>query len=147
MIARLELEAGEYVPATDYIRALRVRQLIKDAWGEMFRSIDALIAPTLPATAAKVGQKQFRWLDGTKESLVDAYVRTSCPASVTGLPAISVPCGFVDGLPVGLQIIGRPFDEALEPFREVSNHDDGLASRLSMRRIIARRTKAAALRR
>ena len=86
---------------------------IKDAWGEMFRSIDALIAPTLPATAGKIGQKQFRLPDGTKESLVDAYVRTSCPASVTGLPAISVPCGFVDGLPVGLQIIGRPFDEAL----------------------------------
>jgi aspartyl-tRNA(Asn)/glutamyl-tRNA(Gln) amidotransferase subunit A len=111
--SRIWLEAGEYVLATDYIRALRVRQLIKDAWREMFRHIDALIAPTLPATAAKVGQKEFRWPDGTKESLVDAYVRTSCPASVTGLPAISVPCGFVDGLPVGLQIIGRPFDEAL----------------------------------
>ena len=111
--SRTWLEAGEYVLATDYIRALRVRQLIKDAWREMFRHIDALIAPTLPATAAKVGQGRFRWPDGTKESLVDAYVRTSCPASVTGLPAISVPCGFVDGLPVGLQIIGRPFDEAL----------------------------------
>ena len=110
--SRIWLEAGEYVLATDYIRALRVRQLIKDAWREMFRKIDALVAPTLPATAAKMGQNAFRWPDGTKESLVDAYVRTSCPASVTGLPAISVPCGFVEGLPVGLQIIGRPFDEA-----------------------------------
>jgi len=111
--SRIWLEAGEYVFATEYIRALRVRQLIKDAWREMFGNIDAVVAPTVPATAAKVGQEEFRWPDGTKESLVDAYVRTSCPASATGLPAISVPCGFVDDLPVGLQVIGRPFDEAL----------------------------------
>lgn len=106
------LEAGELMPATDYIRALRIRQMIKDAWRDMFGKIDMLLAPSLPATAAKVGQTAFRWPDGARESVGNAYLRTSCPGNITGLPAISVPCGFAKGLPVGLQIVGRPYDEA-----------------------------------
>ena len=109
---RLFLEAGELVPATDYIKALRVRQKIKDAWCNMFRRIDALLAPTVPATAAKVGQESFRWPTNIDEPVSSAYVRASCPANITGLPAISIPCGFVGDLPVGMQILGRPFDEA-----------------------------------
>jgi aspartyl-tRNA(Asn)/glutamyl-tRNA(Gln) amidotransferase subunit A len=109
---RTFLEVGELVAATDYIRALRVRELIKNAWAAMYRDIDALLAPTVPATAAKAGQETFRWSNGAEEPVTPAYVRTSCPANITGLPAITVPCGFVGGLPAGMQIIGRPYDEA-----------------------------------
>ena len=109
---RAFLEAGELALANDYIKALRLRQLIKEAWAVMFRKIDALLAPTVPATAAAAGQEVFRWPNGAEEPVSSAYVRTSCPANITGLPALSLPCGFANGLPIGMQILGRPFDEA-----------------------------------
>jgi aspartyl-tRNA(Asn)/glutamyl-tRNA(Gln) amidotransferase subunit A len=109
---RTFLEAGEFLLATDYLKALRARHKIKEAWREAFEGIDALLAPSLPNVAAKVGQEVFELPDGTREAVISAYVRLSCPADVTGLPAMSVPCGFnSEGLPIGLQIIGRPYDE------------------------------------
>lgn len=109
---RVFLEAGELVLATDYIKALRVRTLIQQGWREVFDGLDAVLAPTLPAVAAKVGQTSFTWPDGEEESVINSYVRTSAPGNLTGLPALSVPCGFDDtGLPIGLQIIGKPFAE------------------------------------
>lgn len=109
---RLLLEAGEMILATDYIKALRVRTLLQAGWRDLFATgLDAVIAPTLPNVAAKVGQEQFT--HGEPEAIIDSYVRTSAPGNLTGLPALSVPCGFSDdGLPIGLQIIGKPFREA-----------------------------------
>jgi aspartyl-tRNA(Asn)/glutamyl-tRNA(Gln) amidotransferase subunit A len=109
---RVLLEAGEVVLATQYIKALRVRTLVKEAFKQAFDGLDAMLCPTLPATAAGVSQEGFTFPSGAQKSVIDAYVGHSAPANVTGLPALSVPCGFDDdGLPVGLQIIGRPFDE------------------------------------
>jgi aspartyl-tRNA(Asn)/glutamyl-tRNA(Gln) amidotransferase subunit A len=109
---RLYLEVGEYVLATDYIKALRARTLLQQAWRAMFDGIDVLIAPTLTAPAVSVDDPAVTWPDGTTEAATDAYVRFSAPANVTGLPSLSVPCGFTaGGLPIGMQIMGRPFDE------------------------------------
>lgn len=111
---RALLEAGELLSATDYIRALRVRQLIKQGWRELFETngLDALVAPTLTAVAVRADDPTVRWPDGSEESAIDAYVTTSAPGNLTGLPALSVPCGFDrQGLPIGMQVIGRPFDE------------------------------------
>jgi aspartyl-tRNA(Asn)/glutamyl-tRNA(Gln) amidotransferase subunit A len=109
---RLYLEAGELVLATDYIKALRVRTLMQQAWRDMFDSIDVLIAPTLAAPALRVDKPEVTWPDGSTEAATDAYVRLSAPANVTGLPALSVPCGFTTGgLPIGMQLLGRPFAE------------------------------------
>jgi aspartyl-tRNA(Asn)/glutamyl-tRNA(Gln) amidotransferase subunit A len=109
---RLFLETGELVLATDYIKALRARTLIQQAWRGMFESIDVLIAPTLATPAFRVDKPEITWPDGSKEAATDAYVRLSAPANVTGLPALSVPCGFTTGgLPIGMQILGRPFSE------------------------------------
>lgn len=109
---RILLEAGELVPATDYIRAQRVRTLIAREWTDMFETIDVLIAPSTPATAALVGQKDFSWADGSTEAVSDAYVRFSSPANLTGRPSISVPVGTDTGsLPIGVQLIGKPFQE------------------------------------
>ena len=109
---RVLLEAGELMLATDYIKALRVRTLIQQGWRDMFADIDAVLAPTLPAVAAKTGQSAFEWPDGTEEPVINSYVRTSAPGNLTGLPALSVPCGYnTDGLPIGMQIIGKPFAE------------------------------------
>jgi aspartyl-tRNA(Asn)/glutamyl-tRNA(Gln) amidotransferase subunit A len=109
---RLFLEAGEMVPATRYIQAQRVRQVMKDAWRRLFDQVDAVIAPAVASPATKVDQKAVTWPDGTEEPITPLFVRLSAPANVTGLPAMAVPCGFTQaGLPVGFQVIGRPFDE------------------------------------
>lgn len=111
---RLLLEAGEFVPATAYIRAQRTRTLMRGAWLELFRGVDLVAGPTVTSTAARAGQTVLHWPDGTEESVSDTYVRLSAPANLTGLPALSIPVGFDgDGLPIGMQLIGRPLSEAL----------------------------------
>jgi aspartyl-tRNA(Asn)/glutamyl-tRNA(Gln) amidotransferase subunit A len=109
---RVLLEAGELMLATQYLKVLRLRTLIKEAFRQVFEGLDAIVCPTLPATAARVGQREFEFPNGARKAVTDAYVAHAAPANVTGLPALSVPCGFDSGgLPVGLQIIGRPYDE------------------------------------
>jgi aspartyl-tRNA(Asn)/glutamyl-tRNA(Gln) amidotransferase subunit A len=109
---RTLLEIGAAQLATDYVNALRLRTLIQAAWKEMFSSIDVLLAPTLVAAATLRSDPFIRWGDGTVEGATPAYVRLSAPANVTGLPSLSVPAGFTaDGLPLGVQIIGKPFAE------------------------------------
>lgn len=111
---RTFLEAGEYVPATRYVQALRVRQLMQQAWAKMFADIDILMAPAVPSPATTVGQEVVDWGgDAGEEPITSAFVRLSAPANVTGMPAIATPCGFTDsGLPVAFQAIARPFAEA-----------------------------------
>lgn len=109
---RAYLEAGEFVLATDYIKALRARTLIQQQWRDLFADVDVLVAPTLPTVAVPADDPTIHWPDGTSESSTDGCVRFSAPANVTGLPSLSLPCGFgEDGLPIGMQIIGRPFAE------------------------------------
>lgn len=109
---RLLLETGELVLATDYIKALRVRSVIQEGWRQAFQGLDVLVAPSLPTPAAIAGQETVTWPSGTEEPIINAYVRLSCPADITGLPALTVPCGSnSQGLPIGLQVIGKPFDE------------------------------------
>jgi aspartyl-tRNA(Asn)/glutamyl-tRNA(Gln) amidotransferase subunit A len=109
---RTLLETGAAVLATDYVNALRLRTLIQAAWKEMFSSIDVLLAPTLVGAATLRSDPFITWPDGTTEGATGAYVRFSAPANVTGLPSLSVPAAFTStGLPLGVQIIGKPFAE------------------------------------
>ncbi len=111
---RLLLEIGEFSLATDYIKALRIRTLIQQAWAAMFDDIDVLVSPSTPFAAPLVGTADVTWSDGTTEDIVTALIRLTLPGNVTGLPALSLPVGFdgSTGLPLGMQIMGRPFDEA-----------------------------------
>jgi aspartyl-tRNA(Asn)/glutamyl-tRNA(Gln) amidotransferase subunit A len=110
---RALLEIGELIPATDYIAALRVRQVMKQAWKKLFASIDALIGPAVTSPATRRGDLAVTWPDGTVEPTSSVFVRLSAPANVTGLPSIAVPCGFAaNRLPVAFQAIGAPFAEA-----------------------------------
>lgn len=88
-----------------YEKALKVRNLIKNQFEEVMKKFDALIAPTSPTTAFKIGEKKKNALS---MYLSDVYV---LPANVSGMPAISVPCGMVDGLPVGFQIMTNYYRE------------------------------------
>ena len=110
---RTFLEIGELVPATDYIAALRVREIMKQAWKKLFASIDVLIGPAVASPATKRGDTAVTWPDGTVEPMSSVFVRLSAPANVTGLPSIAVPCGLAaNKLPVAFQAIGAPFAEA-----------------------------------
>lgn len=110
---RIFLELGAMVPATDYIAALRQRTRVQAAWKRLFEGLDAVIAPTVPAPAARRDQASVRWPDGTDEAVVNVFVRLTSSANVTGLPSVAVPCGFsANGLPTSFQVIGRPFKEA-----------------------------------
>jgi aspartyl-tRNA(Asn)/glutamyl-tRNA(Gln) amidotransferase subunit A len=108
---RALLETGEMFLATTYITAQRARAAFKNTLREAFRGINVLATPTLPVTAAKAGQATYRFGD-RDEPVFAAFARFCCPFNLTGLPAVSVPCGFSpDGLPIGLQLVGKPFDE------------------------------------
>jgi aspartyl-tRNA(Asn)/glutamyl-tRNA(Gln) amidotransferase subunit A len=88
-----------------YLKALKVRTLVKQDFEMALKDTDVLIAPTMPAPAFKLGEKISDPL-----TLYLADVNT-VPINLAGVPSISLPCGFSDGLPIGLQIMGRHFNE------------------------------------
>jgi aspartyl-tRNA(Asn)/glutamyl-tRNA(Gln) amidotransferase subunit A len=111
---RVLLEAGELLPAGDYLRARRARTLLRRSWLRVLDDVDVLAAPAVPLTAVPAGQETVTWPDGTTETVSDAYVRLSAPANITGVPALTVPAGAdAAGLPIGLQLLGRPHSEPL----------------------------------
>ena len=78
----------------------------------MLGEVDVLLAPTLPIAATLVDQREVN-IGDYEESVRSAVTRLTGPANLTGVPSLSIPCGSTaSGLPVGMQIIGRPFDEA-----------------------------------
>jgi aspartyl-tRNA(Asn)/glutamyl-tRNA(Gln) amidotransferase subunit A len=106
------IEAGAKVSASRYLAGLNVRKRLLADFGAAFESVDAVIAPTLPVPAPPIGAESVR-IEGEDIGTRLAIVSHCRPANFTGLPAISIPCGFTrEGLPVGLQLIGHAFDEA-----------------------------------
>jgi len=104
------LKAGLEVRAPDYLRAMRIRSLVQKAFRELFVGVDVLIAPATFGIATKVSEPLDGGPDRPKPK--DPGMSALTPAgNLAGLPAIALPCGFSDGLPVGLQIVGRPFSE------------------------------------
>lgn len=109
---RAQLEAGTRERAVDYVDAQRVRRMIQGAFQALFSKIDVLVGPTVPMTAPEPDAGVVEWSDGTVEPVALALVRLTVVADLTGQPALSIPCGFSRrGLPIGMQIIGRPRDE------------------------------------
>jgi len=97
-------DAARTVSAIDYVRAMQARRLIQESFAQILESFDVLISPTLPITAAKIADKletSFAYSDPLGSG-----------GNLAGLPALSLPCGFSKaGLPIGFQIVGRPFAE------------------------------------
>lgn len=109
---RLFLEIGNYVLAKDYLHAQRYRTLLGHAMADVLAEVDVLAMPSLPITAQPLGQEEID-IRGETDSVFGAILRNTEPFDLTGLPALVVPCGIAsDGMPMSLQIAGRPFDEA-----------------------------------
>jgi aspartyl-tRNA(Asn)/glutamyl-tRNA(Gln) amidotransferase subunit A len=104
---RRGLELGQLIPAVDYVNARRVQAIVRATFRTALADADVLVTPCLPQAPLRVGEPMSR------EPAV-AWNRLLTPVNLAGHPALSVPCGFDGGgMPVGLQIIGRPFEEAL----------------------------------
>jgi len=103
---RLRLQVGLQMRAVDYLRGLEGQQQLRAEMEEQYARMDVLVTPTTAFTATRIE-------DELSASGREIYIhRFTCPFNLTGQPAISLPCGFdSQGLPVGLQIVGRPFDE------------------------------------
>ena len=105
MLGTYALSAGYY--DAYYLKAQRVRTLLAPDFESAFREVDAIVTPTCPSAAFKLGEKLD---DPLAMYLADVFTVT---ANLTGVPALSVPCGTTnDRLPIGLQIMGKHWDEA-----------------------------------
>ncbi len=103
MLGTYALSSGYY--DAYYLKAQQARTLIRQDFDRVFQDVDALVTPTSPVTAFKIGEKSG---DPVQMYLIDVC---TLPVNISGLPGLSVPCGFSDGLPVGLQLIGPQFSE------------------------------------
>ncbi|AJQ28230.1 Asp-tRNA(Asn)/Glu-tRNA(Gln) amidotransferase subunit GatA [Pelosinus fermentans] len=124
MLGTYALSSGYY--DAYYLKALKVRTLVKQDFDKAFEQVDVLITPTAPTTAFKLGEK-------TNDPLA-MYLQDVCtiPVNLSGVPAISIPCGFAAGMPIGMQIIGKPLGEetiirAAYTFEQNNDYHKGFA--------------------
>ena len=104
------LKAGLEIPARDYLRAMRIRRLIQQEFRKLFAGVDVLLAPSRLGIAPKVADPLDRRPDRPEPK--SPGMAALIPAgNLAGLPALSLPCGFADKMPVGIQLVGLPFAE------------------------------------
>ena len=108
--------AGQFVLGRDYSKSLKVQRIIKEDYARVLQEVDFLVTPTAPMAAPRIDAK-YVTLGGAEHRVrgpgSGMISRNTSPMNATGLPAITVPCGFTrEGLPIGVQFIGRPFDES-----------------------------------
>jgi aspartyl-tRNA(Asn)/glutamyl-tRNA(Gln) amidotransferase subunit A len=106
------LDQGRLVPAIDYVNAQRIRKMLLEDFHALFKTIDCLFTPATATTAPLISQKQVE-LDGEMQDSRLANTRLVRGINVLGFPALAIPCGESGGLPIGLQIVGRPLEEDL----------------------------------
>jgi aspartyl-tRNA(Asn)/glutamyl-tRNA(Gln) amidotransferase subunit A len=102
------LKAGLEIPANEYLKAMRIRALIQEAFRDLLSTTDVLIAPTRYDPAPKITQPLDQRSNDRPTPAFDALIPAS---NLAGLPALSIPCGFANGMPMGLQLVGSPFSE------------------------------------
>jgi len=108
---RMRLETGFFITAAEYIQALRARNVYVAQTQELFKNVDLLVGPMEPTVAFPIGQREVE-INGKAVDAVPLLTQYTRPFNITGYPAVTVPCGFSeDGLPMGMQIAGRPFEE------------------------------------
>lgn len=110
---RHRLETGFYFSAVDYIKAQKIRTLVRREFDQVMEDVDLLVTPTTPIPASPIGSPEPLGAPGSEQEGILLLVTLTRPHNVAGLPAISVPCGFTaEGLPAGMQLGGRALCEA-----------------------------------
>jgi len=113
MDVRALLYQGRLVPATDYVNAQRLRKVLANEFRALFRSIDCLFTPATPITAPRIGQREVEIGGETLDTRL-VTTRFARAFNALGFPALAMPCGETpEGMPIGLQMVGRPFEESL----------------------------------
>ncbi|HEY1338165.1 MAG TPA: amidase [Bryobacteraceae bacterium] len=121
------LEQGRLVPATDYINAQRLRRKLCAAFNRVWSEVDCLIAPSTPMPAPRIGETTMR-IAGRDEDTRLAATRLVRGINALGLPALAMPCGLAsNGMPVGMQVVGPAFSEALVLRVGAALEDGGVA--------------------
>ena len=108
---RTLVEVGRFVTGVDYLKGEQLRRVLMDDFRTVFADVDVIVAPTTALTAWRHDATSLE-IAGEQESVLAASWRLTYPFNLTGLPSISVPCGFDrNGLPIGMQVAAKPFDE------------------------------------
>lgn len=102
---RMLLECGELPSAVDYLEAQQIRRHLCAEVQAAFAEVDVIAGPTLPIRTPNIGEETAT-INGKDVDALENLIRLVGPASLLGLPTLSVPCGLVDGMPVGMQLIG-----------------------------------------
>jgi len=105
------LKAGLEIPASEYLKAMRIRALIQEAFHDLLSTVDVLIAPTRFDPAPKIMQPLDRRVSDRPTPTTQGLTALIPAGNLAGLPALSLPCGFANGMPMGLQLVGSPFSE------------------------------------
>ena len=117
---KMGMLGGQYVSESYgshyYAKAINIARRLRDAYDTVLAQYDVLLMPTtrstaepLPSPGASIGERAKRSADGKAAPL--GYMENTCPFNLTHHPALSIPCGRIDGLPVGMMLVGRHFDE------------------------------------
>ncbi len=107
---RWRFESGLFISGPDYLRALRHRREYTESARELFESVDILAGPMEPVVAPPIEADSIE-VNGESVGVIPALTQYTRPFNLTGYPALTVPCGFSQGMPVGLQLAARPFEE------------------------------------
>ncbi len=123
---RKSLEAGLQIPAWRYISAQNSRPALRNAFLRSMKDVDLLAIPSTPMAATRIGQGTVN-LGGAETEVYSALVRLTLPFNIVGFPVLSIPIGFSKGLPVGCQIVGKPYEESsLLKFGHACESESGL---------------------
>ena len=105
------LKAGREILAADYLKAMRIRSQMQEAFSKVFAGVDLLISPSRPGPAPPVAQPLDQPSPPGLEPRSPGLSALIPAGNLAGLPALSLPCGFAGTLPIGIQFVGRPFSE------------------------------------
>jgi aspartyl-tRNA(Asn)/glutamyl-tRNA(Gln) amidotransferase subunit A len=107
------LKASLDLPAKDYLRAMRVRTLVQQAFDQLFGQVDVLLSPTMMTIAPKISDPLDRPSGARPQGGARGLAGLIPAGNLAGLPGLSMPCGFAEGMPVGISVVGRPFSEMM----------------------------------